>query len=382
MNILFLNDSYSKEGGTERYIETVTKALREKGHQVLSVVGESKEKPPADVTVIPNLKDKPLLQLIADKKIDVVNFQTVEHFGLYKKIPKVAAVVRMLHDTASVCKYHFKSDEICTRKLSLSHCLNSSLNEGSMTKNPLLVMEKVTARQAILKEMAKWPVLLANSEYTKQSYVTELVSSDRIRVIPMFPTVVPDGNSGTRLDNIVLFSGRVFREKGLEFLIRSFSHVRSQAELWVVGEGWDTERNKEIANELALGEWIRFWGFLETAELKKVYSKAAIGVVPSMWGEPFGLTGIEMMAFGMPVVGFDSGAVKEWLHSNENGFLVGRGDTYGLAEKINILLLDKEKREQLGKHAMQFIESNYTIKLHLTALEEAYTRAISHFKKP
>ena len=381
MNILFLNDTYSKEGGTERYIDVVTTALREKGHQVVTVVGNSKEKPPAGVTVIPELKTNEVRTFIQDKQIQLVTFQTVENISLYKSLPKLVPVVRMLHDTASICKYHFRREEICTQKLTLGHCLNSSVTEGSMTKNSLKVAELVVTRQAILKELAKWPVLLANSEYTKRSYEFEGIGAGRITVIPMFPTVSPKSVTAKKEDNVVLFSGRIYREKGLEYLIRAFSRVRSQVELWVVGEGWDTDRNKRIAEELSLGEWVRFWGFLDSDKLRSVYEKATIGVVPSMWGEPFGLTGIEMMGFGMPVVGFDSGGIQEWLHSNETGFLVGRGDTDGLAEKINILLLDKEKRGELGEHAQQFVAKNYNKETHLSLLEEAYTRALSAFKK-
>lgn len=86
---------------------------------------------------------------------------------------------------------------------------------------------------------------------------------------------------------------------------------------------------------------------------------SSIAVFPSLWQEPFGLTGIEAMSCGIPVVGFDVGGVSEWLKNGYNGILVPERDTTAMAGAIDQLLNDKELRKSLGKNARLSVEKNY-----------------------
>lgn len=380
MKILILNDSYSKEGGTEAYIQTVAEKLISLGHKVFLIVGASSETLPGYAKLITSLNKGQVFKFIDENKIDVAYFQTLESPDLYLALPSKLPCFRILHDTASVCKMHFKSQNLCSEKLSLHHCLRSAFFEDSMSKNPFKIAEQVGNRQLILKTLGKFKKLFANSTFTKNSYIREGVGENLIEVIPMFPTVtfgsVDKSALKLKKDNIILFSGRIFKEKGLEYLISAFTKVRKGSELWVVGTGWDQNRCKKLAYDLSLGEWVRFWGFLEKAKLAEVYSQSTIGVIPSVWGEPFGLSGIEMMSFGMPVVGFNSGGIHEWLKNDDNGFLVEPYDTEGLAEKINILLEDPQKRVSLGNNGQILVSEKYNIDKHVSVLLQNFESSL------
>jgi len=87
------------------------------------------------------------------------------------------------------------------------------------------------------------------------------------------------------------------------------------------------------------------------AELKEFYLEASLFAFSSLWPEPFGLAGPEAMRYGLPVVAFDAGAVSEWLHDGENGWLVPWGDTTAFAQRIEQLLQNKDLARELGRRA-------------------------------
>lgn len=378
MKIAVLNDTFSREGGTESYIAAVIDGLRKKGHEVFLVIGDSQGTLPTGAVLIPRLDRQAVYRFFSDQKIQISYLQTVENLDIYNYLLPLMPTFRLLHDTASVCKYHFHKNEVCSEKLSLWHCFRSAYLEESMTKNPFKIIELVARRQAVLQRLNALEKIFVNSQFTRRSYVQEGVAENLIEVLPLFPTVTPDqGVIIKKKDNVIVFSGRMFREKGVEYLIRAFSLVRESARLWIVGDGWELQRSKQLVEDLSLNKWVEFFGFVSQEELKKIYSQASVGVVPSIWGEPFGLSGIEMMSFGVPVVGFNSGGIAEWLKSNYNGFLVDRADWHELAEKINILILDKEKRETLGRNAQKFVLENYNINSHLISLESHFQTALA-----
>jgi glycosyltransferase involved in cell wall biosynthesis len=70
--------------------------------------------------------------------------------------------------------------------------------------------------------------------------------------------------------------------------------------------------------------------------LRGAIDASTLVAVPSLWGEPFGLAGIEAFARGRPVAAYDSGAIGEWLDPAA-GTLVARGDEAALAMAVERL---------------------------------------------
>jgi glycosyltransferase involved in cell wall biosynthesis len=87
------------------------------------------------------------------------------------------------------------------------------------------------------------------------------------------------------------------------------------------------------------------------ATLPFLYRRADIGVVPSVGPEPFGIVALEAMACGLPVVGTNVGGLKSIVQDNSTGFLINPNDPEALAQKLTLLLRDKELRHTMGKSA-------------------------------
>jgi glycosyltransferase involved in cell wall biosynthesis len=73
-----------------------------------------------------------------------------------------------------------------------------------------------------------------------------------------------------------------------------------------------------------------------------------VGVVPSIWPEPFGQVAIEAMASGKPVVASAIGGLSDIVLDGETGLLVEPGNAEALREALRTLLLDPVKREKMG----------------------------------
>ena len=107
------------------------------------------------------------------------------------------------------------------------------------------------------------------------------------------------------------------------------------------------------------------------------YSDASVAVVSSAWPEPFGAVGLEAMRYGLPLVAFDAGGVKEWLMDGVSGFLVPHMDRAQFAARIEHLLRDKSLARQMGARGRQFAQEKCNFGQYITGLEAMFARVIA-----
>lgn len=147
-------------------------------------------------------------------------------------------------------------------------------------------------------------------------------------------------------ESLVLHVGRMVPRKGVDNVIRGFARlVRTHgvaARLVIVGGESDTPdanatpeigRLIGIAAEEGVTERVVFTGRRGRDILKQYYSAADI-FVTTPWYEPFGITPLEAMACGTPVVGSNVGGVKFTVRDGETGYLVPPNDPDALAERL------------------------------------------------
>jgi hypothetical protein len=127
---------------------------------------------------------------------------------------------------------------------------------------------------------------------------------------------------------------------------------------------------------------VRFHGFVPSGELKNFYQDASLLAVSSVWPEPFGLVGQEAMFYGLPVVGFDAGGIREWLLDGENGFLVGWKDIDGLALRIEQLLRDKDLGRRLGARGRELVSQQQAISQQDCPVEKLFLRVMRESRPP
>ncbi|MCP4758329.1 MAG: glycosyltransferase [Planctomycetes bacterium] len=154
-----------------------------------------------------------------------------------------------------------------------------------------------------------------------------------------------------RREKIVLYFGRITRQKGPEYFIRSAARVlevEPHVRFIVAGSGDLYRRCIELAAELGIGQHFLFTGFLRGPDIEKVFQMADLFVMPSV-SEPFGIAPLEAMGHDVPVlISKSSGASEVLTHALKCDFW----DTEAMADKIVAVLRHPPLGQTLRRHGV------------------------------
>ncbi|MEK7193602.1 MAG: glycosyltransferase family 4 protein [Patescibacteria group bacterium] len=171
--------------------------------------------------------------------------------------------------------------------------------------------------------MEKADAVIAVSQFTKNIIVRHYgIDPNKINVVHNAVDIFEPGHFASELlelkrdgRKIVLFVGRITLQKGPDYFLQAAKKVleyNSRVLFLVVGSG-DMERQLiEQASSLGISDKVLFAGFLRDQELAKVYRVADLYVLPSV-SEPFGITTLESLAHGTPVLISRQSGVAEVL---------------------------------------------------------------------
>jgi glycosyltransferase involved in cell wall biosynthesis/cellulose synthase/poly-beta-1,6-N-acetylglucosamine synthase-like glycosyltransferase/O-antigen/teichoic acid export membrane protein len=155
----------------------------------------------------------------------------------------------------------------------------------------------------------------------------------------------------------VLYLGRLKAYKSVNVLIQAFRIVlseRPEARLIIAGDGEEREHLKRLAHELRLSpDQVKFVGHIRHKEKVKLLQEAWMLVNPSFM-EGWGIVAIEASAAGTPVIASDVPGLRDSVKHEGTGYLVEYGDVKGFAERIHLIIRDKELREGLAMNAREW----------------------------
>lgn len=173
-------------------------------------------------------------------------------------------------------------------------------------------------------------------------------------------------------DRILLNIGRLVPRKGVDNAIRALGHLARDhgiaAKLLVVGGNSDLPcpvitpeigRLKAIAAEEGVEAQVQFTG-RRSREFLKLYYNAADVFVTTPWYEPFGITPLESMACGTPVVGADVGGIRYSVADGLTGSLVPPRDPDALAAALARVCADADYRRELGRNGIDRVHEQFT----------------------
>lgn len=155
---------------------------------------------------------------------------------------------------------------------------------------------------------------------------------------------------------------RLSMEKGIDILLEAFALVYKefhQSKLLIVGDGNQSAELKTLANRLGISDAIIWTGQLSWHEAMSCVEHMDIVVVPSRF-EGFGLTAVEAMACGKPVVASRVDGLAEIIQDGITGVLVLPEKPSNLASAIINLLKDKGCRQKIGVAARKHVEEYYS----------------------
>jgi D-inositol-3-phosphate glycosyltransferase len=173
-------------------------------------------------------------------------------------------------------------------------------------------------------------------------------------------------------ENILLNIGRLAPRKGLDNLIRGLGHLSRDhgvaARLVLVGGNSDLPdpaltpeiaRLQAIAAEEGIEDRVHFTG-RRTREFLKLYYSAADIFATTPWYEPFGITPLEAMACGTPVIGADVGGIRFSVEDGVTGFLVPPNDPEAFAARAAVLLQNRDLMKENGRNGIHRVQGQFT----------------------
>ncbi len=174
-------------------------------------------------------------------------------------------------------------------------------------------------------------------------------------------------------EKIIVYVGRMLPRKDIRNIVRALALLANDDDnapitLLVVG-GETVEPDpvatpeigelRRLAAELGVLDRVRFVGKRQANELRYYYSAGDV-VVTTPWYEPFGLTPLEAMACGRPVIGSAVGGLTFTILDGETGFLVPPRNPKCLAERLQFLLNSPALATRIGKAARKRVEREFT----------------------
>lgn len=183
-----------------------------------------------------------------------------------------------------------------------------------------------------------------------------------------------------RLDNLVLFVGRIQKLKGVHILLQALLRLNLPVHAVIIGpfDQRDPQYSDEIKKTVNLintqgTHKVELLGCMNEKELLPWYQKATLLVTPHLDGSA-GLTSLEALACATPVIATGTLLIKNGV----NGLLVPPNDAEKLSSALSKLLQDKELRKEYGSQGRRIIEEHYSWERIIKGLIAIYRKTMDN----
>jgi len=224
----------------------------------------------------------------------------------------------------------------------------------------------------------------AVSEFLKRMTLQEFQVRKEIEAIPNFVDLsvysperaYPVRSRLAAPDERILLHISNFRPVKRVFdVVRILERVSREvpAVLLMLGEGPERASAQALARRLGVQDRVRFLGTQERVE--ELAGIADVFLLPSEL-ESFGLSALEAMACGVPVVGSDAGGLPELVAHGETGFLLPVGDIEGMSARVLEILKDDATRRRMGRLARERAEAHFGSDAIVSRYERFYEKVL------
>ncbi len=169
---------------------------------------------------------------------------------------------------------------------------------------------------------------------------------------------------------LVIYVGRVIKEKGLEYLLRAAKNIN--AEIFIIGGGADKQYMQESGKGIKNIHFLGYFGKGYIDELSLFYKRADVMVFPSIWDEPLGLVVLEAMACGTPVVASNKGGIPLVVKNNYNGYLIRAKSSKAISDATNKILNNKDIQRKFAKNARITVKEKFDWPIIVNKLYKVY----------
>lgn len=276
-----------------------------------------------------------------------------------RKSRQKCPIVYTAHDYQLICPNHMCRNPItgenCEKCLTgaFYNCVKGKCIHKSMAKSAVGMAEAYFwKRKGTYRYIDS---IICCSEFLKRKMDRNPILAARTILLPHFSDTT--GEKKAREGEYVLYFGRYSEEKGIRTLTRACRELPDIPFVFA-GSGPLDELLKDISN-------IKDIGFQTDKMLKQIIRKAQFVILPSEWYEAFGLSAMEAVSLGTPVLGANIGGIPEVVRNGFTGELFESGDIEDMRKHIQSLWKDRRKVAAYSQNCS---------KIHFMTVEEYYQK--------
>ena len=340
MKILYLTNDISVLGGIEKVLQIKVKYFTEKYSYKIKILSQNNKNKNNFFNINKNIEIKSLNMKLT-RSFFIRQIQRIKKFFYLRKILKkekydIIVTTGTILDLILV----FWKDSILIREFHVSKNNKLNINQKNILKRSIENFY-----------LSKYDKIIILTEEDKKNW--------KLPNIEVIPNSLPFYTEEfSKCENKKIISvGRLVYQKGYDILIDVWNIISKKYPDWVLeiyGDGPEKENLQNKINKLGLEKSFLLKGAVK--DIQDKYLESSIYVMSSRYeGMPMVL--LETMACGLPVISFDCPCgPKDIIKNNEDGFIVKFGNIEQMAEKIEELIIDEEKRKLFGKNARKNIQ--------------------------
>lgn len=394
MRIAHLTADWLATGGVSSYVRLLAPAQAGDGHDVLVVHANAPleehlpprltiEAVPAAFRHEPGGDDArfiaPVRALLERFAPDLVHIHASDNFAVEDDVRRRYPTIKTMHNLwfcPAGTKYHAATGQACVHSTGAMCVPRQALLKCTMSRRPWIWWSNYQLAMRSIAHHRTWRQLIVTSPFVREQAMASGFDGDRIAVVPYFTEIpeVVEPVSSTR----VLYVGRVAREKGADLVVEALAQCQGDWRGVIIGDGIDMPYVRQRVTALGLDDRFEFPGWMTGEALADQYRRAGIVVVPSRLPEPFGITGIEAMAHGRPVVAFRTGGIPSWLEDGIGGWLAQPGDATDLAKQLMRVLSNPADAVRLAALGRARAARDFSYHAHVARLAPLYDEARVH----
>lgn len=371
MRILNISQNYFVVGGMDVAMFTLEQTLRGHGHEVIPFTAADAQNlptpyeryfPAARRTEATSLKATlqtlysrdarlALARLLDEQPVDLVHLHSYFKRLTPAILPELRRrgipVVQTLHEYRAVCPVStlYRDGAVCTdckggryRNVLRHRCAGGSLARAAWNYAEMHLSDWLGHKRDVTR-------FIAVSDYQRDMLITMGMDAGKL-VTVHHPVALPPLPANEAKAGHVLFFGRLETAKGADLLLDVAAGLPSER-LVIVGDGSRRTALEQDARDRGLAN-VEFTGTLSGDALRTAIDQAACVLVPSLWPEAFGLTCVEALAHGVPVVASAIGGMLDTVRDGVDGFLVPPGDAMAMVERVRHLTADPARAWHMG----------------------------------
>lgn len=393
MKVLHLNDKLEISGGVEVNISNIIKYLKESQVQSfwLGICQENglycvreKGKCQLDFKSINEVFDY-LKRFVNINEIDIIHIHSISNPRLIRKCFKIVPVIRSMRDPRMFCpgqgKFWRNSEKICDIPFG-KHCVYHAYSQGCMNRHPKRVINSIynTFKEIdFSKEMYK--AIIVMSDYMYSESIKVGMPSKVLKVNPHLTNLIPTNkliDTSNREVKHIIFIGRLSRTKGVHYFIKVGIALLEKGKKLIfdiVGDGHDRKIFQDMI-PVALQKYFIFHGWQSKENVQHLLSNSFLMLFTSIYPEAFGISGIEAMMQGKPVVGFNVGGVSTWLKNEKTGYLIEVKNIEEMVIKTLEIIENTKLYEKFSNGARQVALKEFCPDQHIDKLISIYKSAV------